>query len=62
MRSRRPAAPGRMADDPRYDALPEAVRWRIGRAEYAWLSDAEKARLIETLTTPEAETCDPPPR
>ena len=36
-----------------YDTLPEAIKAVISPKEYLWLSDAEKARLIETETEPE---------
>ena len=38
-----------------YDELPEAVQYGITPKEFAWLSDAEKARLIQTETEPEWE-------
>lgn len=36
-----------------YEALPECVRMTLTLKEFNWLSDAEKARLIETETEPE---------
>lgn len=36
-----------------YDALPEIIRGHITRKEYLWMSDDQKANLIEELTTPE---------
>lgn len=36
-----------------YDALPEAIKHYYSWVQYQWLSDAEKARLIETETEPE---------
>jgi len=38
-----------------YDELPEAIKMIYSPREYAWLSDAAKARLIETETEPEAD-------
>ena len=40
------------ASDP-YEQLPEAIRQYYSRQEYLWLSDAEKAHLIENETEPE---------
>ncbi len=40
----------------RYRALPDSVRMMVSEHEYAWLSDAEKARLVQDLTEPDAET------
>jgi len=42
-----------MSDE--YDELPEAVKVRLSPKEYLWLSDAEKARLIQTETEPDPE-------
>ena len=39
--------------DKQYEVLPEAVKGVVSRKEYAWLSDAEKARLERELTEPE---------
>lgn len=39
-----------------YDALPEAVKATYSEQEYLWLSDGEKARLLQTETEPEADT------
>ncbi|MER2511287.1 MAG: hypothetical protein ABTQ25_02505 [Nitrosomonas ureae] len=36
-----------------YDELPEAVQQYYSRDEYLWLSDNQKARLIESETEPE---------
>lgn len=36
-----------------YDALPESVRATLTFTEYLWLSDAEKASLLQTCTEPE---------
>lgn len=38
-----------------YDALPEAIKEAYTEQQYLWLSDAEKARLIQTETEPEPE-------
>lgn len=40
------------ASDP-YEQLPEAVRQYYSRSEYLWLSDDQKAHLIENETEPE---------
>jgi hypothetical protein len=47
--SRHPKTP---INDP-YDALPEAIRYGWSRAEWTWLSDAEKANLIQQECDPE---------
>jgi len=36
-----------------YADLPEAIRHTLKPNEWAWLSDAEKARLMQTETEPE---------
>jgi hypothetical protein len=36
-----------------YDALPEFLRAIYSYEQYQWLSDGEKARLIQTETEPE---------
>lgn len=36
-----------------YDALPEAIKNLYTLQQYLWLSDAEKARLMQTETEPE---------
>lgn len=38
-----------------YDALPESIRAYISPREYLWLSDAEKARLLQDETEPDPE-------
>lgn len=38
-----------------YDELPEAIKATLSSKEYLWLSDAEKARLIQNETEPEPE-------
>ncbi len=35
------------------DSLPEAVKAVIGRREWAWLSDAEKATLVQRECEPD---------
>lgn len=37
-----------------YDELPEAIKQTMPRREWLWLSDAEKARLIQDETEPES--------
>jgi len=41
--------------DPRYDDLPEPIKMMYSAKEYAWLSDAEKANLVERSCLPECE-------
>lgn len=41
------------ADHDDYDELPEPVKMTLSREEFLWLSDGEKARLIEDFTDPE---------
>lgn len=36
-----------------YDSLPESIKAAYSPREYSFLSDLEKARLIETETEPE---------
>lgn len=36
-----------------YDQLPDCIRQYYSRAEYLWLSDAQKAALIEQECEPE---------
>lgn len=36
-----------------HDALPEGVKQNYSLLQYLWLSDAEKARLVQTETEPE---------
>lgn len=36
-----------------YDALPEAIKHYYSWVQYQWLSDAEKASLIERETEPD---------
>lgn len=38
-----------------YDDLPEAVRQFYTLTEYLWLSDEQKAKLIQSETEPEWE-------
>lgn len=49
------AGPDRFGVRDRYNALPRAVTDVVSEQEYAWLSDAEKARLQQDLTEPDAE-------
>lgn len=37
-----------------YAKLPEPIKAIVGPVEYFWLSDAEKARLVQSETEPEA--------
>lgn len=39
-----------------YDQLPEGVKLAYTLQEFLWLSDAEKARLLQTETEPEGDT------
>jgi hypothetical protein len=36
-----------------YQELPEAIRTNVTYTDWAWLSDAEKARLQQSETEPE---------
>lgn len=36
-----------------YDELPEAIKHTMSHREWSWLSDAEKARLIQDETEPD---------
>jgi hypothetical protein len=38
-----------------YDTLPEPIKTLYSPREYAWLSDAEKARLVITETEPDTD-------
>lgn len=38
-----------------YDSLPESVRQYYSREEYLWLSDEQKANLVQSETEPEWE-------
>lgn len=38
-----------------YDALDEVVKVNVSRKEWLWMSDAEKHRFFEQITTPEHE-------
>lgn len=37
-----------------YDTLPTAIRQYYSREQYLWLTDAEKASLIQRETEPDA--------
>lgn len=43
-----------MIDASEYEALPEAIKNLYTLEQYLWLSDDEKARLVQTETEPEA--------
>lgn len=38
-----------------YSELPESIKEIVTRKEYLWLSDAEKARLVQSETEPDHE-------
>lgn len=38
-----------------YESLPEVLKQYYSREEYLWLSDEEKARLVQSETEPEWE-------
>ncbi len=38
-----------------YDALPESIKLIYSEREYLWLSDAQKARLVQDECEPEQE-------
>jgi hypothetical protein len=40
--------------DSAYDELPEGAKASTSHQEWLWLSDAQKARFIQTLTEPES--------
>lgn len=40
--------------DADYAKLPEAIRHDLSHREWAWLSDAQKANLMQTETEPES--------
>ena len=44
--------PSRNTSSP-YDELPECIRQYYSRNDYLWLSDAQKAKLIEQECEPE---------
>lgn len=37
-----------------YDELPEGIKATLSSREWLWLSDGEKARLVQTETEPES--------
>ena len=41
-----------------YDELPEVIRALVTAKEYAWLSDTEKANIVESFTEPSADMED----
>lgn len=41
-------------DQDRWENVPEIIRQYHTEQEWLWLSDAEKARLIQDMTEPEA--------
>jgi hypothetical protein len=46
--------PSQPAIDPYEQEVPEVIRHTVSREEWSWLSDAEKARLVQDMTEPEA--------
>lgn len=52
MTDQRDAAPSADDRDPYY-LLPEAIRVSITRREYLFMTDSQKARLIDNETEPE---------
>lgn len=40
-----------------YEELPEAIKHTMSYQGWAWLSDAEKARLVQDETEPESFEC-----
>ena len=42
-----------MIDASEYEALPESIKAMYSLEQYLWLSDDEKARLVQTETEPE---------
>lgn len=49
------AAPDLFGVQKRYGELPDSVKAIVSEREFAWLGDAEKARLQQDLTEPDAE-------
>lgn len=49
-----PPLPGRTRQPGGYQDLPEPIKQIVSPKEYLWLSDAEKARLVQNETEPEA--------
>jgi len=45
----------RFQHDPRYDALPESIKFMYSPEEYAWLSDEEKAHIVERECMPDPD-------
>lgn len=43
-------------DRTEYDALPESIKAHYSFLQWLWLSDDEKARLVQTETEPETFT------
>ena len=41
--------------DDDYSRLPMAIRVAISRTDYLWMSDAQKARLVQDETEPDDE-------
>lgn len=48
-------APDRYGVQERYTGLPDSIKSAVTEQEFAWLSDAEKARLQQDMTEPDAE-------
>lgn len=48
----------RTISHPEYSAVPESVRWKYTEAEYAWLGDEERGRLIERETMPDMDVTE----
>lgn len=48
-----PALAQALADDRRYVDLPDSIRSYYTPLEFAWLSDLEKATLVQRETEPE---------
>jgi len=44
-----------LPSDPRYDELPEPCKAIVTPGEWAWLSDSEKIRFVQTQTEPDPE-------
>jgi hypothetical protein len=50
-----PTPPGGAAAQDEWDNVPEVIKQQgITREQWLWLSDGEKARLIQDMTEPEA--------
>lgn len=40
---------------PEYDALPESIKAEVSEKEHAWMTDEQRARLMDDFCLPEPE-------